>query len=129
MATLAMTLALAGMGGASCSSTSSHADTSCRKIAERKYGPDVDYVPNSSNSCVLCIHRPKGPPPLLPVAFFLYDMTSNEIMLEDSLANGEAVWLDDTIVEVRTIPEAASGEGEGHAYRFDVSTRRRITVR
>lgn len=129
MATLALSALLAGMGGASCSSTSSHADISFREIAEQKYGPDVEYLPNSSNSCVLCVHRPKGPPPLLPVAFFLYDRASGVIILEDSLANGEAVWLNDTTVEVRTIPEAASGEGEGHAYRFDISTRRRTTVR
>jgi hypothetical protein len=112
----------------SCSSTS---QSHIVKVAEDRYGGEVECLPNESKSFLLCINKPKVQPgnPQQPVRFMVFDITREEAVLEDSVDNGDVQWLSNDRIGVRIIPEVVSEDGEtGSGYIFDIHTRIRKLI-
>jgi len=100
-------------------------------VAEERYGREVEYLPNEGGSFLICLNRPKVSQgnPLQPVRFIVFDVVRGEVVLEDSLENGDAYWLSNHQIEVRTIPGTISDEGEkGSGYMFDIRSGTRTTI-
>lgn len=114
----------------SCSS-SSQSQAHFVKVAEERYGGEVEYSPNESKSFLLCVHKPKVQPgnPQQPVRFIVFDVARKVVVLEDSLDNGNVGWLSDVRMEIRVIPEVVSDDGDtGSGYIFDTHTRTRTPI-
>jgi hypothetical protein len=59
----------------------------------------------------------------------VFDITREEAVLEDSLDNANVRWLSGDLIEVRTIPEIVSDDGDrGSGYIFDTHTRTRTPI-
>jgi len=114
----------------SCSSAS-QTQSHFIKVAEDRYGGEVEFLPNESKSFLLCLNRPKVQPgnPQQQVRFILFDVTRDEAVLEDSLDNADVRWLSNDRIEVRTIPEVVSDDGDtGSGYIFDTHARTRTPI-
>jgi hypothetical protein len=114
----------------SCSS-SSQSQAHLVKVAEDRYGGEVEYSPNESQSFLLCVNKPKVQPgdPQQPVRFVLFDVARNEVVFEDSLENADVRWLSNDRIEVRAIPEIVSDDGDtASGYIFDTHTRTRTPI-
>lgn len=77
-----------------------------KKLAAEKYASQVSYEFSPNEHYVLCINSrdPSRPALTPPLNFFIYDLRSDEIVYEASLANGTVEWLNDTQIVVKTLP-------------------------
>lgn len=114
----------------SCSS-SAQSQSHFVKVAEDRYGSEVECIPNEHKSFLLCVNRPKVQPgnPQQPVRFIVFDLSREEAVLEDSLDNADVRWRSNDRIEVHTIPEVVSDDGDrGSGYLFDTLTRTRTPI-
>jgi hypothetical protein len=125
-----LTTLLIALPHSSCASTH-EAQTYFVKVAEERYDGNVEYLPNESESMLICLNRPKSRPgnPLHPVRFIVFDVSRKEVVFEDSLDNADVRWLSDHRIEVRETPEVVSVDDErGSGYIFDSHTRARTPI-
>ncbi len=104
---------------------------SYEEIAGRRYGGDVDFLINEPGTHVLCItraRRVRKPVPVLAsrTKFFVFDLSRNEILFEDSLENARVFWEDETHVKVLVTPGIVQGVvPREYGYRYDVVSGRK----
>jgi len=103
--------------------------TDFRNVAENKFGKDFQGLFNKDSSYVLVINQKKAtaqnPFPFLN--FFIYDLSDNKIVLDESLPNSRIVWKNNYQVEVITTPEVISTEAKNNnqGYIYDLQNRTR----
>jgi hypothetical protein len=98
-----------------------------RSVAIKKYGHNIKYILNPSNTYVICLKRNK-PTPQMPenlISFFVYDLANEEIILEEPAINGEVAWKTNHEVQVRIIPGILTTDENYNkklsGYTFDVN--------
>jgi hypothetical protein len=98
-------------------------------VARNRYGDGVDFIFNDSRSYVICIAgrgRFKSPFPKAasPLRFFVYDLTSDQVVFEESLDNARVSWETETLVKVSVTPGMVQIEKpKEYGYRYDVVAR------
>jgi len=105
--------------------------TMLTKITEQKFSENNSILFNEDKTYALCLNNSKkqltG-----PVSFFIYSLKSDKIILEDSIAQGSLKWLNDSQIEVKTIPGIVKGgEGENtaaHGYIFDLNLQQKLSI-
>lgn len=91
-----------------------------KKISLEKYGTNFDILYNSDKSYSIVIKKEKAsvqhPNPLL--VFFLYNLASDKIVFEDTVAGGKIAWLNREQVEVSTVPGTVSLEHANNKFGY-----------
>ena len=99
------------------------------KSAIEKYGDNIKYLFNAAHTYVLCIKQAQAgtEQPFPPLKFFVYDLDSEKIVYEESLANGSVKWRNDYQLEITIIPGIIKGNEEGVNYFiYDLNEGKRI---
>lgn len=103
-----------------------------KSVAVEKYHDNIEYLFNTSKTFVICLKSNK-PTPQIPqnqVRFFVYDLATEEIILEESLVGGEVSWKNDHEVRVKTTPGILTTDEEYNqqltGYIFDVQERKKL---
>ena len=96
-----------------------------QSIAVAKYQGNIQYLFNQNRSQVICLQssKPTGLKPHPALDFFIYDISKEGILFEDSLINAKVSWISNSQVQVEFIPEIIS-EDEAplkSGYIFDVN--------
>ena len=108
------------------------ASESYKKIAGQKYKNNVDYRFNASKTHVLCIKKskPTQENPFPSLAFFLYDLKREKILLEESSTRGHVKWLNDHQIQISLIPGIVTGDEQKNkrltGYIYDLKLKRKI---
>ena len=108
--------------------------SSYQVVARSRYGDRVDFVFNDSRTYVICIaaeSRFKSPLPKTgsPLRFFVYDLTSDQIVFEESLDNARVSWEENTVLKVSVTPGTVQTEkGREYGYRYDVVAQRKVPL-
>jgi hypothetical protein len=101
-----------------------------RSIAIEKYHSNVQYLFNESRSHVICLKFSKPTPnkPHPELSFFIYEVSADKILHEDSSMNAEVNWLTNSHVQVEFIPEIISEDENlpktGYVYDVDKQEKR-----
>ena len=101
-------------------------------LALQKYKENFVFHKNSSNTFVLCIKQDKSPnsPVSKLTKYFLYDLDIDELIFEETIANGTVEWLNDHQIRVSLIPGIVRGdekrEAESNSYIFDLKLKKKI---
>lgn len=109
------------------------AQESYKTLATEKYKDDIHYLFNGSGTHVLCIRQPK-PTPELPqqrADFFIYDLSTNEIILEDEISNGSVTWRNEHQLQVTLTPGTIKSEdeqGKAAGYVFDLRSKKKTDL-
>ena len=103
-----------------------------KSIALKKYQKNIEYLFNSSDTYVICLTKNK-PTPQMPqnqISFFVYDLANKEIILEDSLIDGEVSWKSDHDIQVKMTPGILTTDEEYNkqltGYIFDVKEKKKL---
>jgi len=103
-----------------------------RSIAGAKYQGNVQYLFNESRSQVICLQssKPTGLKPHPELDFFIYDISKENILFEDSLINGKVGWINNSQVQVEFIPETISGDEDLNksGYIYDVNMMQKLSI-
>lgn len=103
-----------------------------KSIAIKKYQKNIEYFFNSSDTYVICLTKDKSTPqmPENQISFFVYDLANEEIILEDSLIDGEVSWKSDHEIQVKMISGILTTDEEYNkqltGYIFDVKEKKKI---
>jgi hypothetical protein len=103
-----------------------------KSIAVEKYGNNIEYVLNNSKTHVICLKQNKPTPqfPQNQISFFVYDLAKEEIILEESLIDGEVSWKNDREIQVKMTPGMLTTDEEYNkqltGYIFDVKERKKL---
>ncbi len=101
-------------------------------LATEKYGADVAFMPNASQSYVLCVQQsqPASGGRRAPLNFFIYDSENRKIVFEDSQVAGRVEWLSDDQIKVHVVPGVVRGDQSGpssNIYIYDLKTGRKLS--
>lgn len=112
--------------------TSKQAQDKYRSLAVEKFKENIDYVYNESKSFVLCVSaaKPTALKPQNSIRFFVYDINNDAIVMEESLTDGSARWINDRSIEVRYALGVDSKDPavpHSGSYLFDVLTKEKIS--
>jgi len=103
-----------------------------RSIAAAKYQGNVQYLFNESRSQVICLQssKPTGLKPHPELDFFIYDISEESTLFEDSLINAKVSWINNSQVQVEFIPEIISEDGELSklGYIYDVNMMQKLPI-
>ena len=109
----------------------SEADTRrWESMARKKYGPGVEFVFNSTKSAVLCLKKlkPVSGDMRHQVSFFVFDLSSDSAIFEDTLPDAFVEWKDNFSVLVSIAPGMEKSDerlGElKFGYIFDLRVRK-----
>jgi len=77
-----------------------------KALSVQKYGEGAEWIPNSTNSAILCVKGSKltAQVPQRRVAFFVYEIAADSVLFEDAIVNGSVGWKDDQSVIVEIVP-------------------------
>ena len=101
-----------------------------RSIAQERFGAKAEFSFNGNRTHVICFEqsKPSTEFPLPRTSFFLFDIDSGVIILEESL-NGAVSWEDDEHIRidyVQGIVESSDVKGDhDSSYLFDIRTQQR----
>jgi hypothetical protein len=115
-------------------SSEPYPEPSYEATARRKYGDKVDFIFNNPRSYVICIageDKSKIPSPRFSsrLTFFVYGLTSEQIVLEESLDNASVSWEEDTLLKVSVTPGIVQMEGpKEYGYLYDVVARQKLPL-
>ena len=105
---------------------------SFKNLATQKYGQNVKYIYNESKTCVMCLQMTNNSDPNRSY-FFLYDIKSSQIILEEQLENANARWIDNDQLKVSITPGIVKGkEGEENSelgYIFNIKSKKRTQTK
>lgn len=109
-------------------------EASYQAVAKSKYGDRVEFFFNNSRSYVICVagkDRFKSPFPKISsqLRFFVYDLTSDRILFEESLDNASVSWKKDTLLKVSVTPGIVqTGKSLEYGYLYDIVARQKLPL-
>ena len=93
-------------------------------LAKKKFGNDYEIDKNKSGTLILCYKEDKKKnQPHTSVEYFVYNMSTKEIIFEEKLNDADIKWLDDYNIEIRITPEVISGDDDITVFIFNVLTK------
>ncbi len=98
------------------------------KLAVEKYtAKDVQYLPNTTNTYMLCISETKGTAQLPQnyLRYFVYDLKGDSVLHDGTLSNGTIEWYSATQIAIYKRP-GIMAEGQtidDYITLFDVQTK------
>jgi hypothetical protein len=101
-------------------------DQNINSVARDKFNSKFKTINNQSGNFALVIDNFKDSksPVVNKQSFFIFDLTSNEVIFEDEVVNAKVFWESNNLVTVSRIPgmiKKDSETKEGHKiYSFDV---------
>jgi hypothetical protein len=102
------------------------------KIAMEKFGIGTEFFYNEPRTYVICAKITPSTPtnPQHTVRFLIFDIAAGQVIFEDTMADGEARWIDSTRIQVtkRFGIVTKSGEGGFQSYVYDVVTQSKVDV-
>jgi len=108
--------------------------TSLKKLATERFGSRVQYIPNESQTYVLCVGKPLATmgkifKPSRNIRFFVYQIETESIVFEDVVDATSVSWEDDSHVKVTITPGTIqSVEIQEYGYRYDVISGTRESI-
>ena len=111
----------------------SAAPSDYKSIAMEKYHSNIKYLFNSSDSFVICLKKikPTSQFPRDLLNFFVYDLATQEIILEETSIDGNVWWKNDHEIQVRMTPGILTTDEEYNkhlmGYIFDVKVKKKIS--
>jgi len=102
------------------------------QFAIEKYKNNYILQNNSSNTFTLCVKKIKSSDhsPRNTINYFVYDLSVEELIHEESIANGNVKWLNDHQIQISITPGTVKGdekgEGEPTGYIYDTKLKKKI---
>ena len=103
-------------------------------IALKKYGSGVGFVFNSTKSAVLCLKKskPTAGDMRQQVSFFVFDLSADSAIFEDTLPDASVEWKDAFSILVATVPGIITNNekpgGSKSGYIFDLRVRKTHSI-
>ena len=103
-------------------------------MALKKYGPGVEFVFNSTKSAVLCLKKskPTAGDMRQQVSFFVFDLSADSAIFEDTLPDASVEWKDAFSILVATVPGIITNNekpgGSKSGYIFDLRVRKTHSI-
>jgi len=93
-------------------------------LSKEKLGNGYLLVENDSKTFMLCYKiEEKKNQPHSSLSYFVYDMKSQRIVLEENLFDAEIKWLNDHNIEIRINPEIISADDDVTVFILNVLTK------
>ena len=108
-----------------------HQTMSIEELAKNKLGQSARIVYNKTKSAalVMAITRENQLKEISSLKFFVYDIASSTIILEDFIAQGNVEWVDQQVIKVTKIPGVYNPDNPTSGYFFEVATQKKSPIK